>query len=186
VISFVAAPGYIRHVAESEPFVAFGELDNQPSDRTSKLLEAFEAANVMAEIPPDIEAALWQKLIIIVTHSGIGAVTRSPVGIWRAVPETRALFEKTVEEICAVARARGIAVSDDFKTTVLNWPERLEPGATMSLQRDIVEGLPSELEEQVGVVVRIGQEVGVDTLVHNFIYRCLLPGEQQARGCIAI
>ncbi len=182
IISFVAGPGHIRHTAESEPFVTFGEYDNRPSDRTSNLLKAFVAAGVKTQIAPNIQVALWQKLILIVSLSSIGAITRTPVGIWRAIPETRGMYNDVVHEVYAVAQALGIAVPEEHVQTVINWPDRLEPAATTSLQRDIAEGYPSELEEQVGVVVRLGRELGVDPPVHTFIYNSLLPSERQARG----
>jgi 2-dehydropantoate 2-reductase len=182
IISFVAGPGHIRHTAESEPFVTFAEYDNRPSDRTSNLLEAFEAAGVKTQIAPNIQVALWQKLILIVSLSSIGAITRTPVGVWRAVPESRGMYNDVVHEVYAVAQALGIAVPEEHVQTVVNWPDRLEPAATTSLQRDIAEGYPSELEEQVGVVVRLGRELGVDTTTHTFIYNSLLPSECQARG----
>ena len=52
------------------------------------------------------------------------------------------------------------------------------------MQRDIINGLPSELDVQNGAVVRLGQEVGVDTPVNSFIYYSLLPMEKRARGQI--
>lgn len=180
VISYVAGPGHIRHSAEREPFVTFGELDNKPSERTSRLLEAFRDARVKTQIAPDIRVALWQKLMLIVSLSGIGAVTRAPIGVWRAVSRTR-MYKDVVREVYSVARARGIAVPEEQVQTVENWPDRLEAGATTSLQRDIAEGRPSELEEQIGVVVRTGREVGVEPTVHRFIYYSLLPCELQAR-----
>jgi len=182
VISFVAAPGRIRHSAESEPFVTFGELDNRPSERTSRLLEAFLGAGVKTQIAPNIRVALWQKLMLIVSLSSIGAITRTPIGIWRAVPQTRSMYNEVVREVYAVARARSIAVPEEYVQTVDKWPDRLEPGATTSLQRDIAEGRPSELEEQIGVVVRTGREAGVEPTVHTFIYHSLLPAELHARG----
>jgi len=45
-----------------------------------------------------------------------------------------------------------------------------------------MDGKPSELESQAGAVVRLGQEIGIDTPVNNFIYSSLLPMERQARG----
>ena len=134
------------------------------------------------QIAPNIQVALWQKLILIVSLSSIGAITRTPVGIWRAIPETRGMYNDVVHEVYAVAQALGIAVPKEHVQTVINWPDRLEPTATTSLQRDIAEGYPSELEEQIGVVVRLGRELGVDTPVHTFIYNSLLPSERQARG----
>ena len=50
------------------------------------------------------------------------------------------------------------------------------------MQRDSVEGRPSELELQNGAVVRLGLEVGAPTPVNTFIYYSLLPQEMKARG----
>ena len=50
------------------------------------------------------------------------------------------------------------------------------------MQRDIVEGRPSELEAQIGVIVKLGESVGVATPVNRFVYDCLQPQERRARG----
>lgn len=95
------------------------------------------------------------------------------------------MYNDVVREVYSVARAKGIAVPEEHLETVINWPDRLEPSATTSLQRDIDEGRPSELEEQIGVVVRTGREVGLRTPIHSFIHNCLLPSERQARRKIS-
>ena len=60
--------------------------------------------------------------------------------------------------------------------------DSLPPDATASMQRDIIEGRPSELEYQNGSVVRLGRENDVPTPVNEFIYHSLLPQEMKARG----
>jgi 2-dehydropantoate 2-reductase len=60
--------------------------------------------------------------------------------------------------------------------------DTVAPSGTTSLQRDIIDGKPSELEAWNGAVVRLGQDVGVATPLHTFIYYSLLPLELQARG----
>jgi 2-dehydropantoate 2-reductase len=82
IASHVAGPGYIRHTG-IEPAIAFGELDNRPSDRAERLKTAFEKAGVRADIPVDIQAAIWEKFIFIASISGLGAVTGAPVGVTR-------------------------------------------------------------------------------------------------------
>ena len=54
------------------------------------------------------------------------------------------------------------------------------------MQRDIVEGRPSELESQLGVVVRLAQLAGVEVPLHTFLYASLLPQERMARGEIEL
>jgi 2-dehydropantoate 2-reductase len=50
------------------------------------------------------------------------------------------------------------------------------------MQRDILEGRPSELEAQTGTIVRLGRELGVPVPVSEVLYACLLPAELEARS----
>jgi len=181
IISSVVAPGRIRH-AGMEPYVAFGELDNRSSHRAERLRQTFERAGVRAEIPPDIHVAMWEKFLFIATLSGVGAVTRAPVGVLRSMPETRQMLEQAIAEAFAVGRARGVALPDDAPVRIMALIDGLPPEGTASMQRDIVAGRPSELESQNGAVVRLGREAGVATPLHTFIYHSLLPLERRARG----
>jgi 2-dehydropantoate 2-reductase len=183
IVSLVVEPGHIRH-AGLEPYVALGELDNQPSERAQRLREAFTRAGVTVEIPPDIHAALWSKFLFIASFSGVGAVTRSPAGVLRSLPETRHMLERAMQEVLAVARARQVALPEKAIGQTLALVDSLPPDGTASMQRDIMEGRPSELESQSGAVVRLGHEVGVDTPLHTFIYHSLLPLELQARSLL--
>ena len=120
--------------------------------------------------------------MLITAWSGLGAITRVPVGIFRSQPETRQLLEKTMIEIYDVARARNIDLPENVIAKTLEFIDALPSGGTASMQRDIMDGKPSELESQVGAVMRLGQEVGIETPVSNFVYSSLLPMERQARG----
>jgi len=181
IISFIAEPGHIRHTG-AEPYVAFGELDRRPSQRAERLRRAFARAGVTAEIPPDIQVAMWEKFLFIAAISGVGAVTRAPAGIMRSLPETRQMLEQAMREVFAVARARGIALPEEVVAKTMAYIDSLPPDGTASMQRDIIAGRPSELEYQNGTVVRLGRESGVPTPTHAFIYASLLPQELRARG----
>ncbi|MCJ7775219.1 MAG: 2-dehydropantoate 2-reductase [Desulfobulbaceae bacterium] len=181
IISFKVGPGHIRH-AGAEPYVAFGELDNRLSERAERLRQAFRRAGVTVDIPPDIQAALWEKFLFIVPWGGVGAVTRAPIGVLRTVPEARQMLEQAMHEILTVALARNIALPENVIGKTMAFVDRLPPDGTASLQRDLVEGKPSELASWNGAVVRLGQEVGVATPLHAFIYHSLLPLELRARG----
>jgi 2-dehydropantoate 2-reductase len=50
------------------------------------------------------------------------------------------------------------------------------------MQRDIIQGRPSELESQVGAVVRLGDRQGIAVPLHRLIHAALLPLERRARG----
>jgi len=184
IVSYLVAPGHVRHEGV-DPFVRFGELDDRSSDRLSRLRDAFASAGVRAEIPPDIHAALWQKLLFIAPVSAVGALTRAPVGAWRALPETRALAERGMQEVAAVAAARGVRLPADAVARTLAFLDGMAPGASSSLQRDFESGRRTELDAQVGAVVRLGAGARVATPVHRLLYDCLLPQELRARAAAA-
>jgi 2-dehydropantoate 2-reductase len=180
--TFIVGPGHIRH-AGADPFIRFGELDNRPSQRVERLRQAFErATGLTVEIPPDIHVAMWMKFLFITVWSGLGAVTRAPLGIWSSLPETRHMAESALKEIISVAQARDVGLPENAMPTIMNMYDSLPPDITSSMQRDIAEGRPSELDAQIGAVVRLGEETDVATPLHKFIYDTLLPAELRARG----
>lgn len=182
IMSLVAGPGKIRH-AGVEPRIEFGERDRRKTPRVAALREAFaRCQGVSVETPDDIEAALWEKFLFIAPVSGVGAVTRMPVGVLRRVPETRALLAAAMDEVEAVARARGAGVREDIVSRTLGYIDGLPETTTASMQRDIMEGRPSELEQQNGAMARLGRQLRVPVPVHECLYRSLLPAELKARG----
>jgi 2-dehydropantoate 2-reductase len=180
--TFIVGPGHIRH-AGADPFIRFGELDNRPSERVEKLRQAFErASGLTVEVPPDIQIAMWMKFLFITVWSGLGAITRAPLGVWRSLPETRQMAEIALQEIIRVAQARDIALPENAMLTIMNMYDSFPPDITSSMQRDIAQGRLSELDAQIGAVVRFGKEVDVAAPLNNFIYATLLPMELRARG----
>lgn len=181
VFSFLVGPGHLRRPG-GPATVVLGELDNRPSERVRRLAECLRRAGLGAEVPADIEVALWEKFLFVASGGGLGAVTRAPIGIVRSVPETRALLEAAMEEIRAVARARGVGLPDDVVPRTMAFVDTLPAAGTASLQRDLAAGRPSELEWWSGAVARLGAEAGVATPIHAFVYWSMLPTELRARG----
>jgi 2-dehydropantoate 2-reductase len=182
IVSFVAGPGHIRHVG-AVPRVEFGERDGPASARVATLRAAFErCAGMSVGTPPDIEAALWEKFLFIAPFSAVAAVSRTPAGVVRTVPETRGLLEAATREVLALARARGVALGEEAVARALAYVDGLPEDATASMQRDILEGRPSELEAQTGTIVRLGRKTGVAVPANAFLYASLLPSEIAARN----
>ena len=183
VFSKIEAPGVIHHFTPNV-FVAFGELDGTDSNRVRALLDMFSAAGVDAEISPVIRVELWKKLLLVSSWAGLGALARSPMGVMREQPETRALIGRSMDEGLAVARAAGHAVDAAYKDEMWAFYGAMPAGATASMQRDVMDGRPSELDAWNGAICRFGVRAGVETPVHSFTYHTLLPMERRARGLL--
>jgi 2-dehydropantoate 2-reductase len=181
-MSVRVAPGHIHHRGGLDPALLLGEFTNQCSARVAGLCQVLCRAGITAAIPPDIQVAIWEKFVQVTAFSGVGAVTRAPVGILCRLPETRALLAQVMQEIVAVARAQHIALPAETIPRAMAQLEHFPPGGTNSTQRDLMAGRPSELEAHAGAVVRLGQALGVPTPLNQFIYQSLVPSELQARG----
>ena len=181
IVSFVVEPGHIRH-AGFTPSIVIGELDNQRTERITRIEQLFKRAGLEITIAPDIQVALWMKFLFIASFSGVGAVANAPAGKLRTDPELRAQILKAMEEIYALAHARGISLSPNALETAMGAVDALPEDATSSMQRDIAAGKPSELESQNGAVVRMARENGVEVPTHEFIYQSLRPSEESARA----
>lgn len=181
ISALIAGPGHIRHVG-LDPSIALGELDGRRSERVERLWQALRQAGVNAEIPADINVAMWEKFVFIAAASGVGSVTRAPLGVERSLPPTRQLLAQVMAEVAAVAAARGVKLSADVVARTLAMIDGMAPGVMASMQRDVAEGRPSELESQTGAIVRLGQALGVPVPVNTILYAGLLPQELKARG----
>jgi len=186
LITKVAAPGQIHHMG-ADPYLAFGEVDGRLSDRARKVAEVFAGADGMSvHLSRDIFAQLWRKFMLIAPLSGMGAVTRMAIGVFRSLPETRAMLVDSIREVYAVAIANGVAIEEKAIGDTMDFIDQLPPEGTASMQRDIMAGRPSELEEQNGAVVRYGKKGGIQTPINRFIYQSLLPMERKARGQLTV
>jgi 2-dehydropantoate 2-reductase len=179
-LSFLVGPGRIRTVGTHNS-VQLGELRGGASPRTKRLCDALKRAGLEASIPDDIHVALWTKFLFVVPVGSVGAFLRVPIGRIRGEPASRAMLERGMREILAVARARGIALGEQTVASSMAFVDSLDPNGTSSLQRDLADGRPSELEAWTGAVVRLGRETGVPTPLHEEIHAALLPLERKAR-----
>lgn len=180
VISKIEDYGVINHISY-EPTIIFGELKNNISERALLFEKVFVNAGIKTELSKNIEIDIWTKFLFITTISAIGALTRATLGEMIAIPELKKIMRKTAEEIATIAKAKGSNLPEDTIESQFKIIESQPYNATSSLQRDVLNGKPSELEAQNGTVVRMGKELGIPTPVNDFIYYSLLPQENRAR-----
>ena len=175
----IDAPGIVRHVGIT-PTINFGQIDGQRSPQAETLLKILTAAGIQSEIAADIEVALWEKFMVVTATGGVSTVARSTIGEVRDYAPTRQTLRDVMGEIAAVGKARGVKLSEDVVERVMKFADNIPHAATTSMYRDIVSGLPSELDAQTGAVVRLGKEASVATPINQFIYDSLILQEMRA------
>ena len=180
IISFIESPGVISHPA-FEPQIIFGELDNTKTPRLNNIKEVFDAAGFDNKIADNIQLDSWKKFMFIATISGIGALTRMPIDVLRSNPYLKQVMIDTAQEIKTIANAKNIDITQQDIDSMFMAIDKQAPGTTASMQRDIMDGKPSELENFNGYIVKQGQQLHIETPVNSFIYNCLVPMEKKAR-----
>jgi 2-dehydropantoate 2-reductase len=103
------APGVVER---RSPFqiVVVGEVGGRTSERVDRIAAAFRSAGVDGRASDRIEVELWQKFVFLAALAAACGLARSAVGPLRAERLGRRLLQRAVEEIVAVARARGIGL----------------------------------------------------------------------------
>lgn len=180
IVSRIESPGVIDHFA-FDPEIVFGEYDNENTQRVQKVSAMFDKAEIKNRISDDIHLDIWKKFLFIATVSGIGALTRAEFGVMRDDEHIRQIMYQTANEIVAIAKARGIGLSNNDIEMVLKVVDNLNAKTTASMQRDIMQGRPSELDNFNGYIVRQGKDLHITTPANSFTYHCLLPQERKAR-----
>jgi len=146
---------------------------------------ALVRAGVSASVVSDVGAALWSKLVFIAAFGAVGALVRLPIGEIRGNASSRALLHQVAREVAAVAAASGVSLDPALVEDVLRRIDGLPETATSSLQRDIVAGRPSELEDLVSDVVRRARVLSVPVPICSLIGAALDPVEARARRAAA-
>jgi 2-dehydropantoate 2-reductase len=173
VSAVIAEPGVIRHTAMGR--LIFGMLDGSRPALLEELLQACARAGIDAILSDRILAEIWAKFARLTVFSGMTSVTRSPIGVVCGDPELFAMMEAALRESIAVAHAKGIPLSSNLYDEVVGSLRSLPPHAKASMLEDLERGRPIELPWLSGAMVRIGEEVGVETPTHHLITSLLRP-----------
>lgn len=161
-----AAPGVISRTGALLRIV-IGELDHQPSDRTQILAAALREAGVETDVSDAITFELWRKFSGLATMAALCGLARRPIGAVRGVPLGRTILTRAIREVVAVARASGVAYSDEDLRRTLGALEGLPEGTRPSFLADLERGGPTEIDALSGTVVRLARTMGIDVPVHE-------------------
>ena len=175
----IEAPGVIAQFRQFRR-IALGEFSGQTTPRLRSVFDALNATGATVEVSDNILKVLWTKFVFIASVSALGSLTRVPFGGYVHVPESRAALVEALKEVEAVARARGIALDTDVADKTLAFIDGSAPNIKPSMQRDVEAGRVSELESMIGVVVRLGAQLGIPTPVMRLAYAVLKPGQLDA------
>ena len=174
VTGTIMAPGMIRQTGTYQR-MTFGELDGRRSERGQRLRDLCETAGFEGVFSPDIKVPIWEKFILLVPLSGLHALTRVPLGMWRDDPDLLALYEAALRETVAVGLAEGVPLPPDSVDNGVAQMRSMPAHHTTSMGNDLLRGNRLELPWFAGKVVELGRRHDIPTPVNSFVYAALKP-----------
>jgi 2-dehydropantoate 2-reductase len=159
-------PGVVERRSSFQRIVV-GERAGGLSERAEGIAAVFREAGADARASGDITADLWRKFAFISSVAAACGLARAPIGPVRRAPFGTLMIERAVREVGAVARARGVALTDADERKILDFVGSLADPLKPSLLVDLEAGRPTEIADLSGAVSRLGREAGVETPVHD-------------------
>ncbi|MEY4489966.1 MAG: hypothetical protein RIQ79_2474 [Verrucomicrobiota bacterium] len=146
-------------------YIALGELEGGPTERTRAVAALFTQAGVKTQVADSLLAARWHKLVWNVPFNGLAVVS----GVGRTGMTTdRILQDAALEarvwalmrEVQAIARAEGVVIADEFVVKQVEQTRPMGPYKPSTMV-DYVAGRALEITPIWGEPLRRSRALGV-------------------------
>lgn len=163
--------------------IYFGEKENSVlTRRVEAVKEFFEACDIPYSIRKDMLHGLWFKYMCNVGENLTCALLGIPFGAYGRSEEANAIRVAAMKEVQAVARAKGIIITDEEREkqheTILRIPFQNKP----STLQDLEANKRTEIEMFAGRMVQMGEELGIPTPICWMFLKGIKVLEQKNNG----
>jgi 2-dehydropantoate 2-reductase len=172
VTGSIVAPGVV-HQTGTYQRMTFGEIDGRASPRGERLRDLCAAAGFEGILSPDVRVPIWEKFLVLVPLANVNALTRVPLGKYRADLDLWALVEASLNETAAVGRAEGVGLASDAEERGVLMIRSMPDHHMTSMGNDLLRGNRLELPWFAGKVVELGRRHAIPTPVNAFVYAAL-------------
>src|SRR6476469_8110099 len=188
VASHIKEKGVVEHKGNPGSIVV-GSDPQHPSFDPRPLLGLLTEAGVVLEYQADAYPAIWTKFFFIASFGLVSARYNQSIGQVLEVPALHARARRLMQEIDAIARAKGIALPADIIDRTLQKAAIFPYHTPTSLQLDVHAGKArTELDLFAGAIVTYAEVLGLAVPETRAIYReiqGLMENRQQEQASVA-
>ncbi len=159
--------GRIRHAGRGETVI--GSIDGKTPVQLRGIREIFNKVGLDCKMSRDIKGLLWSKLIINVGINALSALTRLPNGKLIEYEGARRILRDAVTEGARIAKRKRIKLNFDDPLAKVEAVCEGTQGNLSSMLQDILKKKRTEVDFINGVIVRFGQELGIDVPANRFL-----------------
>ncbi len=156
------APGHVRHTNVGPTVIGLPE--GQPTDRVRALAAQLSAAGFPTVASDNAMGHVWSKFVLNCAINAVSALTGLRAGEIARHPPTARLLERLLDEVLAVAAAKGRLPEADLRSHVMD--HAFERYNRPSMLQHVESGRRTEIEALNGALVREANLLGI-SVPHN-------------------
>jgi 2-dehydropantoate 2-reductase len=171
--------GRILFAGQGAIFIGIPAGSQVSETEVAKVVDIFRRAGFECQAREDIQAVLWEKLIINVAINPLTALLRVPNGALLKLHHAWDVGVAASVEAQMVARAAGLNLNGDPEARLRQVCTNTAANRSSMLQ-DILAGRPTEIEALNAQVSSRGRALGLATPVNDLLTRLVRAAEQSA------
>jgi 2-dehydropantoate 2-reductase len=156
----IAGPGRIEQ-SGSTARIEFGERNGSTTPRIEAIREVLDKPGIQVAVSSDIVSSLWTKLVAVGAFGTVMTAARATLPEVLAGAEGENTIRTVMEEIVAVGRSEGVRFARDVVQRKLDGGIAEADEFRSSLQYDLYNGRPLELDDLLGAIVAKGRAKGI-------------------------
>lgn len=158
----------------------YGEKDGTVSPRVEALDALFAGTGLHYRITTEVVNEIWSKFRLNVPNNQVQAMLSVGVGAYKDSEHVRFLQQKVLEEVDAIARAKGIHFEKSDKSSTFG--SKVQDRARYSTLQDLDAKRHTEVDMFAGAVIRMGRELGIATPYNEFVFHMIKALEEKNDG----
>lgn len=168
IIAKLISPGVIKEGGTLNQLF-FGS-NTAKQEELEKIYDLFKAAGINVFLSTNIMHTIWEKFLFISPFATITSWLDLTIGEILKSEEYKELLENLIDEICFIARVKGLSFPLDVKQSILIKMAQVPFETLSSMHNDFRRAHKTELEALTGSVIRYGNELNVHTPYYDKIY----------------
>ncbi len=170
VTSSITEPGVVHHKGGTTMLVMGKDPQQKEYDPTA-LHQLLTFSKIPFRWEEEALTTIWEKYIMFAPFALVTAYSGKTFGAVMEDESLKGLIKGIMEEVVALAKAKGIPVKDSLIETYLSNASFYPYETKTSYQRDVESGKGKDEGDLIGgAIIRLGKEFGISTAITESVY----------------